>query len=63
MLVVGIRPYNVFFATVVDKKGSTPDAVRQLATWIQEAGLVHFVYRTDREGAIKELFENAICAS
>ena len=58
-LVVCIRPYNVVFATVVEKKGSYPAIVKN-ATWVLEASLVHFAYRTDREEAIRDLLEDAV---
>ena len=45
--VVSIRPYGVVFATVVEKTGSHPTVVKQLATWMQEADLVQCVYRTE----------------
>ena len=57
VLVVRLYPYNVVFATIVEKKGSYPAIVKQVATWIQEAGLVHFTYRTDMEEAIRDLLE------
>ena len=52
MLVVPIKPVNVYFAAVVTNKGSYPEVVKQLATWIQESGLIHFVYRADLEASL-----------
>ena len=60
ILVVSVAPFGVLFATVVPGKGPVPEVVRQLATWIQECGLVHFVYRTDREHSIVDLFHEAV---
>ena len=59
-LVATVAPYGVVFATVVPGKGPVPEVVRQLATWIQECGLVHFVYRTDRGHPITDLFRDAV---
>ena len=50
----------VFFATVVDNKGLVADVCKLVATWIQEAGLIHFLYRSDREEALKVMLEEAI---
>ena len=59
-LVVHLQPYGVFFATVVDAKGRSNDVIDDLASVIQECGLVHFVYRSDRERALRALLEQAI---
>ena len=59
ILVVSIAP-PVLFAAVVDGEGSLPIVVRQMATWIHECGLVHFVYRTDKEAAICDLIRDAV---
>ena len=48
VLVVSVSPYGIIFAAVVDSKGAQPPVVKQLATWIQECGLVHFAYRRRR---------------
>lgn len=58
ILVVYVRPWRNYFATVVETKGHDLNAVKRLARWIRECGLTHFVYRSDREPAIrKHIFE------
>ena len=59
-LVVLIRPFGVFSASVVDSKGATPHAVRVLSDWIKMCGLVQFLYRSDLESSIKHLAETAV---
>ena len=44
------RTLLFFLQRLLRKKGATPEAVRQLATWIQEAGLVHVVQDGSRSG-------------
>ena len=53
-LVVYIRPFGVYFASVVDSKGATPYATRILSEWIKQCGLVRFLYRSDLEVSLKE---------
>ena len=60
ILVATVAPFGVTFATVVPGQGPVPEVVRQLATWIQECGLVHFVYRTDREHSITDLLKESV---
>ena len=45
---------------VVDNKGLVADVCMHVATWIQEAGLIHFLYRSAREDALKVMLEEAI---
>ena len=59
-LVVHLQPYGVYFAAVVDAKGRSKEVIDYLASVIQECGLVHFVYRSDREKAIRALLDEAI---
>ena len=59
-LVVYVRPIGSYFATVVDAKGPTQFAVRQVADWIVQCGLVKFLWRADRERSLKLLMETAI---
>ena len=47
-LVVYVMPWKLCVSTVVDTKGSNPDAIRRLAKWIRECGLRHLVVRSDR---------------
>ena len=60
MLVISIKPFNVYYATVVHRKGSTPEISNWVATLIQESGLVRFVYRSDRELAIRDMLKDAV---
>ena len=46
---------------VVPAKGSHPDVITRLASFIREIGLLHFCYRSDREPAICSMIEDT-CA-
>ena len=59
-LVVAIKPFGIYFACVVDQKGAVPEVCRLVASWIQEAGLIHFLYRSDREEAILAMLKESI---
>ena len=63
VLVVKILPYKIFFSCVVDAKGVDNDVVQRLAQLFKDLGLVHFVYRSDKEPAIRAMLEQAIIAS
>ena len=55
-----MKPFNVYFCMVVDAKGPTRNAVRQLAEWIKLCGLVRFLWRADGERALRSLLDVAI---
>ena len=55
-----VRPYKIYFAMVVNMKGPDPDAVKRLARWLGELGLLHFTYKADKEPALKALMKEAI---
>ena len=59
-LVVDVLPWRVVFASVVDVKGPDPSIIKRLAQWIQDCGLTHFVYRSDREIAIRKMLAQAV---
>ena len=59
-LVVHVQPYGVYVASVVDAKGNSADGVRYLASVFRECGLIHVVFRSDREASLKALLEQAI---
>ena len=59
-LCVHIRPWKVTFATVVNMKGPDGVVVRRLAQLIQDVGLTHVVYRSDREPALTALVSQAV---
>ena len=61
VLVLKLYPYRLIFACVVPSKGSDPLVVARLCRFIQECGLLHFAYRSDREPAIVSLIQDA-CA-
>ena len=61
ILVLKLFPYKLIFACVVPSKGSDPLVVARLCRFIQECGLLHFAYRSDREPAIVSLIQDA-CA-
>ena len=60
ILVVYLKPFRVYFATVVDSKGADPNVVKRLSRWILECGLTHFVYRSGREPALRTMLKEAI---
>ena len=57
---VVVKPVNVYFCMVVDAKGPTRNAMRQLAEWIKLCGLVRFLWRSDGERALRSLLDVAI---
>ena len=61
VLVMKLYPFKLFFACVVPSKGSDPLVVARLCRFIQECGLLHFAYRSDREPSIVSLIQDA-CA-
>ena len=48
---------------MVDVKGADEVVVQRLAQLFKDLGLVHFVYRSDKEPAIRAMFEQAIILS
>ena len=60
VLVVKVLPYKVFFSCVVDAKGVDEVTVQRLSQLFKDLGLVHFVYRSDKEPAIRAMIEQAI---
>lgn len=52
-----LYPFKVFYACVVPANGAHPEAVANIALFINEVGLVHFSYISDREPAIKTFLE------
>ena len=61
VLILKLYPYKLIFACVVPSKGSDPLVIARLCRFIQECGLLHFAYRSDREPAIVSLIQDA-CA-
>ena len=59
-LVVAIKPFGIYFASVVNQKGVVAEVCKQVASWIQEAGLIHFLYRSDREESLLAMLREAI---
>ena len=41
-------------------KGAQADVCKYVASKIQECGLIHFVYRSDREASLRAMLEEAI---
>ena len=60
LLVIKVMPFKLVFATVVNIKGPDPDIVKRVSRFINEAGLVRFTYRADREPALQALLDEAI---
>ena len=63
VLVVKILPYKILFSCVVDAKGNDEATVQRLAQLSKDLGLVHFVYRSDKEPAILAMIEQTIILS
>ena len=59
LLIGRLCPYRVFFVCVVPRKGVHPQVVERLARFLNEAGLVQFSYRSDKEPSIIAMFEEA----
>ena len=55
-----VRPFGVFGACVVDRKGPSAAMIKSLANFIIACGLTHFTYRADKEAALKALFEEGV---
>ena len=59
-IVIYIRPFSCYFSAVVDLKGPSAFVVQLVSEWILQCGLVKFLYRSDREKALKLLIETAV---
>ena len=59
-LVVYVLPWRVVFTSVADVKGPYPSNIKRLAQRIQDCGRTHFVYRSDREIAIRKMPSQAV---
>ena len=55
VLGVCVRPWMVYFATLVAAKGPEPMIAKRLARFMKDCGLRHFTYKSDREPAIRSL--------
>ena len=60
MIVVKVYPYKIILACVVDMKGPEKVIVDRIAKFIQNLGLINFVYRSDREPALLSLLDEAV---
>ena len=56
---VPVRPWKIYFATMVDLKGPEQTVVNRLARFIKDCGLTHFTYKSDGEAAIRALLSSA----
>ena len=63
VLVVCLYPFKIFLSCVAPNKGVHDYAVKRLAKFINDCGLVKFSYRSDREPSIVSMFENACVLS
>ena len=62
-LVVGVYPYKMVMATIVDMKGRDDNAIRRVARFFTECGLTHFALRSDQESSIKAILVEAVAMS
>ena len=58
-IVIYVKPFRLYFATVVDVKGPDAALVKRISRWITEIGLMHYTYRSDREAALRALLRQA----
>ena len=58
-LVVYIRPWRIYWATVCDVKGPSANVVKRLAQLYRDTGLTHFTYKSDREASVRSLLLEA----
>ena len=63
VLVIKVLPFKIFFACLVSVKGPDLPVVQRVAQLFKDLGLVHFVYRSDQESAIKSLLDQAVITS
>ena len=57
---IHVRPWRLTFATCVDAKGPDPIVAKRLAQIVQDLGLTHFAYRSDREAAIRSMLSSVV---
>ena len=60
ILVMRLYPYKLFCATAVPRKGVELSVIRKIVNFIRDAGVTHFVYRSDREAAICSMIDEAV---
>ena len=63
ILVVRLYPFRICLTCVVPNKGVHDFAVKRLAQFMGDTGLVRFNYRSDREPSIVAMFEQACVLS
>ena len=63
MLVLKLYPVGLFFACLISQKGLDLGVIKLVADFIKQAGLLKFVYRSDREPAILTMLESAVALS
>ena len=54
-----VRPLRAYFSTLCDMKGPDLPMVKRVAQFMRDCGLTKFVYRSDREPAIRALLADA----
>ena len=52
VLVMRLYPYKPYFSLAVPMKGVHLPVIRCIVNFLRDAGVTHFVYRSDREAAI-----------
>ena len=56
---VCVKPWRIYFASVIGIKGPNPQVVKRLARWFGELRLSQFAYHSDREPTIRALLRAA----
>ena len=59
VFVAYVKPWRIYYALPERSKGSDMPAIELLARWLQDMNLTNFVYRSDREAAIRSLMRDA----
>ena len=59
-LVVGVYPYRMTMATVVDMKGRDENAIKRVSKFFKMCGLTHFAMKSDQETSRKALLDEAV---
>ena len=53
-LVVGVYPYRMTMATVVDMKGRDENAIKRVSKFFKMCGLTNFAMKSDQETSLKD---------
>ena len=60
VLIMRLYPYKLFFAMAIPMKGVHMSVIRCIVNFLRDAGVTHFVYKSDREAAIASMIDEAV---